>query len=176
MLALRGHDVEALRAEAGGHRVQRVPANERRGRVHTSTVTVAVVEPRSTRTANAPAPHTLEVRWFSGRGKGGQHRNRHRNCCEVTHRPSGLSEVRQGRVRNHNLEEATEALARRLEHARALHAEQAQASKRRAQTGTGMRADKTYTIAFQNDRATRHATGARMSAARYMQGHMDALW
>ncbi len=176
-MAVEGPGAGGLRREAGGHRVQRVPANERRGRVHTSTVTVAVLSEGGP-DANLPdiPKRDLRIDWFSGQGKGGQHRNRKRNCCRVTHLPSGMREVRQGRERERNLAQAVEALRRRLATGRRDAALGRQAASRRGQVGSGMRGDKAFTVRFQDNVAVRHATGARMRADLYMAGHMDRLW
>src|SRR5262245_48467305 len=81
---------EAFRDEAGGHRWQRVPPNERRGRVHTSTVTVAVL-PEPAAAELRIAPGDLDWSFCRGSGSGGQHRNKTESTAVVTHVPTGLT-------------------------------------------------------------------------------------
>lgn len=85
-------------------------------------------------------------------------------------------EARQGRHREANLKEAKAALLARLADLHAQQVHGAQAALKRAQVGSGMRADKTVTIRFQDNRATHHVTGRSMPADRYMKGEMDTLW
>jgi peptide chain release factor 1 len=155
-----------------------VPPTERRGRVHTSTVTVAVVDPNVTISDvySMRKDTDFRIEWFSGSGAGGQHRNKHQNSCRVHHIPTGLSEARQGRERTANLRDAKEALNRLLDQAARGELGSVLASERKDQVGTGMRGDKTVTIRFQDDRVTHHETGKSMSAARYMKGYMDEVW
>jgi peptide chain release factor 1 len=155
-----------------------VPPTERRGRVHTSTVTVAVldqtrdVDPRYSQISDTD----FRVEWFSGSGAGGQHRNKHQNSCRVIHTPTGLLEARQGRKRENNYREAKDALLARLEGAAHGEAQDDLSADRKAQVGSGMRGDKSVTIRFQDDRVQHHGTGRSMSASKYMKGHMDELW
>lgn len=178
MLAISGRDLKGLDNEAGGHRIQRVPPTERRGRVHTSTVTVAVLDPTTViESIYAPrADQDFQIVWFSGTGAGGQHRNKHQNSCRVIHTPSGLSESRQGRERASNLKAAKEALLQVLDRAARDGRDAVTAGERRQQVGTGQRGDKSVTIRFQDDRVQHHTTGRTMSASRYMRGYMDEVW
>jgi len=167
-----------LEYAAGGHRIQRVPPTERRGRVHTSTVIVAVLDPdRQVDPAYLCREDSdFQVEWFSGSGAGGQHRNKHQNSCRLTHVPTGLLEARQTRSRDTSYREAREALEARLDGMAegAQHADMA--ADRKAQVGSGMRGDKTVTIRFQDDRVQHHGTNRTMTASKYMKGFMDELW
>lgn len=177
-IVIEGADLSMLELEAGGHRIQRVPPTERRGRVHSSTVTVAVLDqdtitdPRFDQVADSD----FRIEWFSGSGAGGQHRNKHQNSCRVIHVPTGLVEARQGRKREGNLREAKEAILARLRAAAQGQAAGELSGIRKAQVGSGMRGDKTVTIRFQDDRAQHHITGRTMKASKYMDGYMDELW
>ncbi len=146
--------------------------------MHTSTVTVAVIDPDVTASGAWTQQRDADFRieWFSGSGAGGQHRNKHQNSCRVHHVPTGLSEARQGRERNANLKEAKAALMRLLAEAERGETGAAISGVRRDQVGTGMRGDKTVTIRFQDDRVTHHETGRQMTATRYMRGYMDEVW
>lgn len=164
-----------MAVEAGGHRIQRVPPTEKRGRVHTSTVTVAVMAPEEI-AAVAVNDADLQVTWFSGTGKGGQHRNKHQNSCRVLHLPSGITETRQSREKEANLRDAKAAIAERLRKASASATAANNSANRRVQVGSGMRGDKTVTIRFQDDSVAHHVTGKTASARRYMRGEMDLVW
>ena len=103
---------ENLKKEVGGHRFQRVPPTERKGRVHTSSVKVALIDAKMEKTEIRDSD--LRVEWFSGTGKGGQHRNKHQCSCRLIHIPTGLVEVRQSRSRESNYQEARQALSNKL--------------------------------------------------------------
>jgi peptide chain release factor 1 len=165
-----------LDAEAGGHRIQRIPPTEKRGRVHTSSVTVSVLDGARSISPIQLSKDDVIIEWFSGTGKGGQHRNKHQNSCRVIHRASGLVESRQGRHRNHNLEEALMSLEKRLT---AASHDQQQASAntvRQAQIGQGLRGDKIRTYRFQDDRVVDHQTGKQAKCSKVMKGRFDLLW
>jgi len=173
-----GKELSCLDAEAGGHRIQRIPPTEKRGRVHTSSVTVAVINET---TPNTPIHVTVtkndvEIEWFSGTGKGGQHRNKHQNSCRVVHRASGLMESRQGRHRNRNLEDALKALERRLMLGTYEQHRQTMNRVRQSQIGEGLRGDKIRTYRFQDDRVVDHKTGKRATCSKVMKGRFDLLW
>lgn len=116
------------------------------------------------------------VEWYSGSGAGGQHRNKHQNCCRLRHLPTGLVESQQGRNRIDNERNARQSLCARLDAMAAESAMAAAGSDRRSQVGSGQRGDKARTIRFQADEAIDHASGKRIRAADYMRGHMDRLW
>lgn len=163
--------------EAGGHRIQRVPPTERRGRVHTSTVTVTVLLGEGAATADTLSDDDFALRWFSGTGKGGQHRNKHQNCVEVTHGPTGLRRTGQStRSRESNLREAMDAIRADLTGLAADQAHGAENSIRKAQVGAGMRGDKRRTYRFQEDGVHDHITGKRARATEVMRGQFDRLW
>ena len=115
-MRIRGKDAErAFAEEAGGHRWQRVPPNDKRGRVQTSTITVAVL-PEPTEAARAEiAPQDLIVRATRGSGAGGQHRNKTSSAIDIVHVPTGIvvhSESSRSQHQNRAL--ATERLAARI--------------------------------------------------------------
>lgn len=156
---------------AGGHRIQRIPPTEKRGRVHTSTVTVALIDENQTKKININ-DNDLNIVWFSGTGKGGQHRNKHQNSCKVTHLPTGISESRQGRIRNTNLNEAKNAIEKRVEEYYKNLKDDKVSKNRKKQVGTGMRGDKTFTYRFQDDTVKNHQNGKTMKLKKYLNGNM----
>lgn len=118
----------------------------------------------------------LKIEWFSGTGKGGQHRNKHQNSCRVLHVPTGLQESRQGRHRESNLRDAKSALKARLAKLTTTIRDKERSLETRSQVGSGMRGDKTITIRLQDDRVQNHITGKSMKASKYMKGFMNLIW
>lgn len=177
---MTGPGIEKIEAEGGGHRVQRVPPTERRGRVQTSTVTVAVVDPAEDGAEGHPAlsrnPADFRIEWVRGSGAGGQHRNKHANSARVTHIPTGIVETRQSRERESNLSEAMAAVEARLDTLVGRTRDADRSSKRRAQIGSGERGDKIRTYRIQDDRVIDDRTGKRASAERVLKGCFDELW
>jgi len=162
--------------EPGGHRWQRTPPNEKRGRVHTSTVTVAVLQ--------EPKAHEVELderdldeSFTRGSGPGGQHRNKTDTCVILVHRPSGIKvRVDGGRSQPINRQTAREVLRARLLVAGTTKRVKERNSKRRKQIGGGARGDKVRTIAVQRDTVHDHNTDKTMRAKLYMRGHLRELW
>lgn len=156
--------------EAGGHRWQRVPENDKRGRVHTSTVTVAVLN-EPTDVQFALRTEDLDITTCRGSGAGGQHRNVTDSAVQITHRPTGLQvrcETERSQVQN-------KASAMALLRARLWEAERervagARAQDRKQQVGSGMRGDKRRTVAVQRDEVVDHVTGRRWRLKDYLRG------
>lgn len=163
----------AFAAEPGGHRWQRVPPTEKRGRVHTSTITVAVLrEPAESEVRLEE--RDLEWSTCRGSGAGGQHRNVTDSAVQVKHLPTGLL-VRCESERSQHQNRAT-ALA--LLRARLLAAEQAaadgeRAEARRRQVGSGQRGDKVRTIRTQDGIVTDHQTGKKVPFREYVRGNFS---
>lgn len=158
------------RDEPGGHRWQRVPPNERRGRVHTSTVTVAVLrEPEPTELI--VPERELEYRTCRGSGAGGQHRNKTDSAVQLTHLPTGLVvRCESERSQHRNKATALATLRARLLAQRNGEAAARAADARRSQVGSGMRGDKRRTIRCQDGQVHDHITGRRWRLADYLRG------
>jgi peptide chain release factor 1 len=173
-IEVQGSDLSGLYNESGGHRIQRVPPTERKGRVHTSTVTVAIVDPAEIKTTIREVD--LRIEWYSGTGAGGQHRNKHQNSCRITHIPTGTVATAQCRSRENSLAEAMAAIEQRVcnQVQTAFTAEVS--ANRRQQVGSGMRGDKIRTYRFQDDRVQDHITSKTASTKKVLQGHFDLLW
>ena len=175
-LEVEGKDLSGLDNEPGGHRIQRVPPTERKGRVHTSTVTVAVID-RDTEIGSVSIPNNeLKVEWYSGTGAGGQHRNKHQNSCRITHIPSGVVATAQCRSRQNSYNEALEAIQQRLDNEHQRQYNSSIASDRKRQVGSGMRGDKIRTYRFQDDSVQDHLTGKRAKCSQALKGNLDLLW
>lgn len=169
-----GQDLTQLQNEAGGHRIQRVPPTEKKGRVHTSTVTVAVIDPSIQKKEYTDRDFRIE--WFSGTGAGGQHRNKHQNSCRIIHIESGLVATSQNRSRQNSLEEAKSAILEVLQKADRQEKYQELASDRKQQVGSGMRGDKIRTYRFQDDTVKDHNTEKVSTVSKVLRGYFDLLW
>ena len=159
--------------------MQEIPANDRKGRVHTSTVTVAVLNPTATRhdsKLDQRADSDFRIEWYSGTvGAGGQHKNKHANSARITHIPTGIVRTAQGRQRETNKRDAMTALIGELDRLKKEGTNTSLSAERRAQTGSGMRGDKIRTMRYQDDITTDHRTGKTASTKRIMKGQFDLL-
>ncbi len=118
----------------------------------------------------------FRIEWFSGTGKGGQHRNKHQNSCRLIHLPTNIIETKQGRKRDSNLKDAKSALLLKLkEMANSLHQSNTN-NMIKNQIGTGMRGDKIRTYRFQDDRITDHASGESYKLKSVLRGNMDKFF
>lgn len=177
-LLIVGKDVDKLDGEAGGHRVQRVPPTEKKGRVHTSSVTVAITNPDVQIDDNLMkrSKDDFRVEWFSGTGKGGQHRNKKQNSCRVIHIETGITESRQGRKREANLREATDVINKKLDQQIVDETNMTLDDIRKQQVGSGMRGDKIRTYQFQRNLVKDHITLQQAPCDKVMKGKIDLLW
>ncbi len=154
---IRGRGVyEALRYETGVHRVQRIPATEKNGRIHTSTASVAILPIRQ-RSKVELNPADIEMEFSRSGGAGGQNVNKVETAVRLIHKPSGL-EVRSQSERSQaaNREKAMQILAAKLENLEEERSAQEHAEARRTQIGTGDRSEKIRTYNFPQDRLTDH--------------------
>lgn len=166
--------MSGLDNEPGGHRIQRVPPTERKGRVHTSTVTVAVIDSKTV--TQTIRESDLRIEWYSGTGAGGQHRNKHQNSARITHIPTGIVATAQCRSRQNSLEQAMTAMTQQVEAVARNKYNSEQASDRKLQVGSGMRGDKIRTYRFQDDRVQDHVTEKTASVKKVLAGNFDLLW
>jgi peptide chain release factor 1 len=162
--------------EGGTHRVQRVPATESQGRVHTSTATVAVL-PEAEEVEVAIDPNDLQIDVYRSTGPGGQSVNTTDSAVRITHKPSGIVVAMQDeKSQLQNREKALRVLRARL-YERALAEQQAElAADRRAQVGTGDRAEKIRTYNYGERRVTDHRiklTTHNLDAV--LEGELDEL-
>lgn len=150
-----------------------MPPNEKRGRVHTSTVTVAVLpEPESSQVVLRE--DDLEFTACRGSGAGGQHRNVTASAVILKHVPSGISVRCEGeRSQHQNRETATALLRARLWELKRTQLAKAREQDRRSQVGSGMRGDKRRTIRAQDGQVTDHVTGKTWRYKDYVRGNWE---
>ena len=167
---------KAFEHEAGGHRWQRTPPTEKRGRTHTSTITIAVLSVPS-ETQVQLDPRDLEMKACRGSGAGGQHRNTTDSAVQLTHKPSGLMvRCESERSQHQNLRLAKDLLRSKLQVLEESEKGNARSAKRKKQVGSGMRGDKVRTIRIQANEVVDHKLGTRMSAKQYLRGDLDRLF
>jgi len=161
--------------EPGGHRWQRIPPTEKRGRVHTSTVTVAVLEPNQKREIFLNSKD-LEIKTTRGSGSGGQHRNKVETAVVVKHIPTGITvRCENSRSQDANKENALSELKKRLQSQHDNNCWEQRTQKRKDQVGSGMRGDKVRTIQVRNDSVTDHITGKKTTYKKYQRGDFGDL-
>ncbi len=154
---IRGKDVyRELRYETGVHRVQRIPATEKSGRVHTSTASVVIMPVRKAKSVTINMAD-IDMAFTRSGGAGGQNVNKVETAVRIVHKPSGIIvRCQSERTQQRNREKALEILQAKLE---AIHEEEEMkklSTERKAQIGTGDRSEKIRTYNFPQDRVTDH--------------------
>jgi peptide chain release factor 1 len=148
---------ERLKFESGGHRVQRVPATEAQGRIHTSACTVAVMPEPDEAAEVTLNPAELRIDTFRASGAGGQHINKTDSAVRVTHLPTGLvAECQDDRSQHRNKAKALAVLQARLRDREQQQRLSQEAATRKALVGSGDRSDRIRTYNFPQGRLTDH--------------------
>jgi peptide chain release factor 1 len=146
-----------LKFESGGHRVQRVPATETQGRIHTSAATVAVMPEADDVSDVQINPSEVRVDTFRASGAGGQHVNKTDSAVRLTHLPTGIVvECQDARSQHKNREQAWRVLAARIKDKQMREAQAKEASERKSLIGSGDRSDRVRTYNFPQGRVTDH--------------------
>ena len=165
-----------LKFESGVHRVQRVPETESGGRIHTSTVTVAVLPEMETVDVEIN-PADVEMQVFRSSGAGGQHINKTSSAVRLIHRPTGtVVECQQERSQFQNREKAMRLLASILYDREQERIESEYGENRRSQVGSGMRNERIRTYNFPQGRLTDHRVGLTLyKLDAVMDGDLDEI-
>ena len=146
-----------LRFESGGHRVQRVPATETQGRIHTSAATVAVMPEPDAAEVITLNPADLRIDTFRASGAGGQHINKTDSAVRVVHLPTGMvAECQDGRSQHANKAKALQVLQARLQEKERSERAAKEAATRKGLIGSGDRSDRIRTYNFPQGRLTDH--------------------
>jgi len=166
-----------LKFESGTHRVQRVPATEAQGRIHTSTVTVAILPELDEIEKVSINPAELRVDTYRSSGAGGQHVNKTDSAVRITHLPSGIVvECQDERSQHKNRSRAMALLAARLLAAEQEKQLSAQARSRKLQVGSAERSERIRTYNFPQGRVTDHRINLTLyRLPEVMQGDLDEL-
>lgn len=154
---VKGEDCyRLLQYETGVHRVQRVPATEKQGRIHTSTASVAIL-PIYKRTKIEINPADIDIETSRSGGAGGQNVNKVETAVRIVHRPTGIDvKCTSERSQAQNREKAMKLLASKLQQSQDEREARERAADRKAQVGTGDRSEKIRTYNFPQDRVTDH--------------------
>ncbi|MCW5654633.1 peptide chain release factor 1 [Hydrogenophaga sp.] len=166
-----------LRFESGGHRVQRVPATETQGRIHTSAATVAVMPEPDEAQAIQLNPSELRIDTFRASGAGGQHINKTDSAVRVTHLPTGITaECQDGRSQHSNKAKALQVLTARLQEKERSERAAAEAATRKGLIGSGDRSDRIRTYNFPQGRLTDHRINLTLyKLQQVMDGDLDEV-
>ncbi len=165
-----------MKYESGVHRVQRVPETETQGRIHTSTVTVAVL-PEAEEVELEINPKDLQIDTYRSGGAGGQHVNKTESAIRITHLPTGLVvECQDERSQYKNKDKAMKVLRSRLYERMMAEQAEAEAEDRRSQVGTGDRSERIRTYNFPQGRMTDHRIGLTLyKLDQIMNGDLDDI-
>jgi peptide chain release factor 1 len=176
VFALRGRNVfAAMQFESGGHRVQRVPETEAKGRVHTSAATVAVL-PEVEEVEIRIDDKDLRVDTYRSSGAGGQHVNKTESAVRITHIPTGtVVACQEERSQLKNRQRAMALLRSRIYDAQKRAVDAARAAERKEQVGSGDRSDRIRTYNFPQDRLSDHRINRNFSLAHVMEGKLDPV-
>ena len=166
-----------LRFESGGHRVQRVPATETQGRIHTSACTVAVLpEPGETEEIEIN-PADLRIDTFRASGAGGQHINKTDSAIRITHLPTGMvAECQDERSQHRNKAKAMAVLTARLRERERVERTAREAATRKGLVGSGDRSDRIRTYNFPQGRLTDHRINLTLYKLQFiLDGDLDEV-
>jgi peptide chain release factor 1 len=167
----------ALRFESGGHRVQRVPATETQGRIHTSACTVAVLAEPDETVAVQINPADLRIDTYRASGAGGQHINKTDSAVRITHIPTGIvAECQDDRSQHRNKAKALQVLSARIQEKDRSERAAKDAAMRKGLIGSGDRSDRIRTYNFPQGRLTDHRINLTLyKLLTIMEGDLDEV-
>ena len=167
----------ALKFESGGHRVQRVPATETQGRIHTSACTVAVMAEQEEAEAIKINPSDLRIDTYRASGAGGQHINKTDSAVRITHLPTGIvAECQDGRSQHSNKAQALKVLTARIHEKDRSERAAKDAAERKSLVGSGDRSDRIRTYNFPQGRLTEHRINLTLYKLQFiMMGDLDEV-
>jgi peptide chain release factor 1 len=166
-----------LKFESGGHRVQRVPATENQGRIHTSACTVAALQEPDEATAVQINPADLRIDTYRASGAGGQHVNKTDSAVRITHIPTGIvAECQDDRSQHRNKAKAMQVLAARIQEKERSERAAKEAATRKGLIGSGDRSDRIRTYNFPQGRMTDHRINLTLyKLGAIMEGDLDEV-
>ena len=158
----------------GNHRWQRVPPTERKGRVHTSSITVAILEENEYKEVELhPSEYRIET--TKSTGAGGQKKNKTESCVVMTHNATGIKVMRDARQQSKNKENALAELTTRVNNFYRTGHDNVIIEERRDQIGEGSRSDKRRTYRVKDDAVIDHVTGKNASLKDILKGKIELL-
>lgn len=170
-----GEDLTQLNNESGAHKLQRVPPTEKKGRVHTSTVTVAILDSVECQVQGEIPDTDLKIEWYSGTGCGGQARNKVQTSCRITHIPTGIVQTAQTRSRENSQKKAIIEITRELKSRQLTQYFSERNESRKAQTGNGSNSNVIRTYCFQHG-VVKSVQGNTITVKQFEKGMIDDLW
>ncbi len=164
-----------MKFESGGHRVQRVPATETQGRIHTSACTIAVLAEQDEAEAIKINPSDLRIDTYRASGAGGQHINKTDSAVRITHIPTGIvAECQDGRSQHSNKAQALKVLTARIHEKERSERAAKDAAERKSLVGSGDRSDRIRTYNFPQGRLTDHRINLTLyKLLQIMEGDLD---
>lgn len=173
-LQVSGNDLTQLIKESGCHKLQRIPPTERKGRVHTSSVTVTVLDVQEFKSVCIKSSD-IQIEWYSGTGCGGQNRNKVQTSCRLTHIPTGIVQTAQTRSRENSYQEALSNLTHLIAARTKSHQARIISDIRQKQMGNGSNSNLVRTYCFQHN-IVKSINGKQITIKQFEKGLLDLLW